>query len=143
MIDKDYVDYVLQGDKLTDFTSKNLVKYNKVINLLTEYKDQYLSYSRYYQEIIFKYIISKLDKRVKFVFDYMENDKLTLLFKLFRDIDFTGASALEIKEIQKEFQTEYYTNREIERLLEDMKNNDFIEIESRADLNQIRFSTER
>lgn len=137
-IDMNYVLYVLRGDyKLEELTSKNVKKYNRIVKLLSTYKEEFLNLNNSNQETIIKYIISKLDQRVKFNTKYEENNVLNLLFKLYRDIDFAGATALEIEAIKKEFNN--YNG--IERQVEEMKIEGYFEIESRGDLFQIRFST--
>lgn len=133
----DYILYVLEGNyKLEELTSKNVDKYNKIIELINTYKESFLELNKAEQTTIFKYILSKLDKRVKFNTVYENNNVLSLLLKLYRDIEFTGATALEISNIEKEFNNYH----EIERQLEEMKVEGYFEIESRGDLFQIRFS---
>ena len=121
--------------RLEELTSKNIIKYEKIITLITEYKGEYLQLKEYGKNEILDYIISKFDKRCKFNLVFTWDESFLLILKLYRDIDFRGASALEIKSIKQEFNS----YRDIEKVLEEMKNNGMLEIESRGDLYQIRF----
>lgn len=135
-MDKDYIKYVLEGSfSLERLTSKNIKKYSKIIELLSNYKKEFLTFSTNIQDAIIQYILSKLDKRYKFKVDYVENEELLILLKLYRDIEFKGATSLEITNIINEFRYMKLLNIQFE----EMKNERMINIESRANLNQIRF----
>ena len=135
-MDKDYINYVLDGSfTLEQLTSKNINKYKKIISLIEKYKNEYLQLKQYSKSDILDYVISKYDKRHNYSTNFLWDGTLILTLKLYRDIEFKGASALEIKSIKEEFNS----YRDMEWQLEELKNKGLIEIESRGDLNQIRF----
>ena len=118
-----------------DFQQKELKRYIKIKNILPpEY--YLLNYSEDKNQVL-NYLATKIDKRVK-------NNQLSpnvksfyVMLVTFRNLEWTGATALEVKEIKKEFKQ--LSSREIENLIENLHKERIITWESRANLNQIRF----
>ena len=119
-----------------DFEKKELKRYTKIRNILPITDYQSLEYPEERTKLI-EYLATKTDKRIKISECYISPNTFYTILKVFRDIEFPGASALEVKEIKKEFS--FLPYGEVEELIQKLHSKNIVNWESRADLNQIRF----
>jgi len=118
-----------------DFQQKELKRYIKIKNILPlEYYSLNCSEDK---NQVLNYLVTKIDKRVKSNQLFPNVKSFYIMLIAFRNLEWTGATSLELKEIKKEFKQ--LSSREIENLIEDLHKKRIITWESRADLNQIRF----
>ena len=117
-----------------DFQQKELKRYTKIKNIIpTEYYN--LDYSGDKNEVL-RYLETKTDKRVKNHFMNPNAETFYVMLIAFRNIEWHGATALEVREIKKEFKQ--MESRDIEKLIQELHQKRIITWECRADLNQIR-----
>lgn len=89
------------------------------------------------RKIIVEYAASKLDKRIKFTGDINIETFYIILLIYKNTSTYKTATAIEVEEIEKEFNT--LNRKELYIILQKLHHEKIISWETRGDLNQIRF----
>ena len=115
---------------------KELKRYTKIRNIIPTNKYITLENERDRKSII-EYAASRLDKRIKFTGD-INAETLYIILLIYKNTSiYKTATAIEVLEIEKEFNT--ICRKELYIILQKLHHEKIITWETRGDLNQIRF----
>jgi len=120
-----------QQKELKRYTAiKNIIPTNEYITLENE-RDR---------KSIVEYAASRLDKRIKFTGDITSIETFYIILLIYKNTSiYKTATAIEVKEIEKEFNT--ICRKELYTILQKLHHRKIISWETRGDLNQIRFKS--
>jgi len=117
---------------------KELKRYTKIRNIIPTNKYITLENERDRKSII-EYAASRLDKRIKFTGD-INAETLYIILLIYKNTSiYKTATAIEVLEIEKEFNT--ICRKELYIILQKLHHKKIISWETRGDLNQIRFKS--